>query len=288
MIFFYLKETFRSLGKAKLATIVSVTTVLLAIAFTLGSAAMVVLSNKLNERLLGKIEMQVFVSEGMSSTKTVELKEKLENVNSVKSVEYLSKEDAKRRFIEETGEDFEKILELNPLPASFIIRFDSDSLNSAGLTAASGQIENYEGVDDVIYDTDLSFRILNFINKTKFFVYVLSAILIGLAIYLIYFTNRLIMQNKVEQINTMKLVGAKLGTIVIPMFFSGIIIGVVAAVIAVAAYNVIIMLSEYYIDLSFVKKNYFINFIILFLGVFFGLTGSWLSAQRVSLKIDKI
>jgi len=83
-------------------------------------------------------------------------KEELENFNYIRSVDFISKEEAAETFIKETGEDFREILSYNPLPASFIVTLNFDEVASDSLHLVADQIASLEWVDEVVFKTVLS------------------------------------------------------------------------------------------------------------------------------------
>jgi hypothetical protein len=76
----------------------------------------------------------------------------LRSLPEVENVEYISKEAAAKRFIEDNGSDFEKILTDNPLPASFDITLKREASTEAHAEQLKQQIESkITYLDDIQY-----------------------------------------------------------------------------------------------------------------------------------------
>ena len=87
----------------------------------------------------------------------------------------------------------------------------------------------------------------------------------------------------------MKLVGAKLRTIKIPIYFNGIIMGIIASAICLGIYYFAINLASKFYNLGiFAFDVKYLIALVFILGVFFGFLGSFLATLNVSLKINKI
>ncbi len=90
-----------------------------------------------------------------------------------------------------------------------------------------------------------------------------------------------------EQYNTMKLVGAKLSTIKVPLLIYGLIVGLAASLICtVLFYSLIIALKNYYPTFQFDNYIIFINLSFVILGIILGPIGVGLFAKKLSLKIE--
>lgn len=289
MIIFYLNETFRSIKRSKLASFITIISLSIAILATNMSVVLVLLSNKIDDELKERVELDIFLVKDAQSNDIQTLGSQLRKDKRLHIVEFISKEKAEINFIKETGEDFKSILEANPLPASYRVKFKSQSVDQNIIEQFVNDIEKNNIVDEVIYDYSTIISLINFISSSKYIIFVLSFVFVFLAIYLVYSTNKLQIQNKLEKYNTMKLVGAKLSTLKIPIYFTGFIFGVIASVISI---TLIIFLSEFiqrfYYNFNFINYIYISSLIIFFLGVFYGILGSIITSRGISLKINKI
>ena len=289
MILYYLKETFNSLFRSKMGSLLIITTTAIAIIFVTFSVGLVVFSNSINKKLKDNISISLFVSDTVANKSFIQIENQLKENVYLESFKLISKAEALKRMEQKAGKDFLSVLEYNPLPASYVVKLHSDSVSTASIEPIIASLSNIYGIDDVVYDYNLTLKILNFINSSKKIIYGVSLFLVLLSIYLVYSNNRLLLSSHVTQYTTMKLVGAKLRTIKIPIFLNGIIIGIIAAIICIGLYYVFLdFIDNYYrIPLIDFDKRYLIG-IILLLGMFLGFLGSFLATLNVSLKINKV
>ena len=287
MFLYYIKETFNSLFRSKLGSLLIILTTAIAIIFVTFSVGLVVFSSTINNKLKENIRISLFISDTVSNYSNIE-SELRDNIF-VESYKLISKREALKLMKQKTGKDFSSVLEANPLPASFEVKLYSDSVSAESIDPIVRTLETTTGVDDVVYDYTLTLRILNYINSSKKIIYGVSIFLVFLSIYLVYSNNKLLLSSRVNQYDTMKLVGAKLRTIKIPIFFNGIIMGIIASIICLGiSYFVINLASKFYnLEIFAFDFKYLITLVFI-LGVFFGFLGSFLATLNVSLKITKI
>jgi len=286
VIGFYISESFKSISRTKLATVISIVTLSITIGFISLSTVLLLLSNKIEKNWKSQIKINVFLSDSVSIKYTNVVDEALLGNPLVKEVKYLSKADAQKKFLEITGEDFKSILDINPLPNSFTVSFNN-KIDKNSITNVIDEFNRIKGVDEVIYDYNLTFTILEFLKSMKIIIFVVTLLLISIAIYLLYSTSRIILHQKMEQYNTMKLVGAKLSTIKVPLLIYGLIVGLIASLICtVMFYSLIIALKNYYPTFQFDNYINFINLGFVILGLILGPIGVGLFAKKLSLKIE--
>ena len=286
MVGFYISESFKSISRTKLATVISVITLSIAIGFITLSTVLLLLSNKIEKSWKSEIKMNIFLNDSLSSKQSTVIEEQLLGNQFVKNAKYLSKADAERQFSKITGEDFKSILEINPLPNSFSITFN-DKIDKQSISNLIDEFKVIQGVDEVIYDYNLTFTILEFLKSMKIIIFIVTVLFILIAIYLLYSTSKLILNHKIEQYNTMKLVGARLSTIKIPILIYGLIVGSLASLICVLLfYSFIVVFNNYYPTFQFDKYFNFINLGFVIMGFILGPIGVGLFAKKLSLKID--
>jgi len=148
------------------------------------------------------------------------------------SIEFISKDKAAEQFIQETGEDFRKILDYNPLPASFVVQISESFANSDSLNRIIKDLSTLESVDEVVFKEGFIYRLLNYIDTVKVYIFLITLLVSMIAIYLVYATIRLIINSRMIDFETMKLVGAKLSTIRIPVILNGLIAGLFSGILS--------------------------------------------------------
>ena len=287
MLRFYISESFKSIMRAKLASFISVITLSISISFITVTLALIFLSSKIETSWKNEIKINVFIADSVSSKRISEIKTSIEKIDEVQKIKFFSKKDAYKKFVEITGDDFKKILETNPLPRSFLISFNS-KITRNKIQNIIPELKNIKGVEDVIYDYNLTFTILEYVSSMKIVIFILTITFILISFYLLFSTSRLIIAEKMQQFNTMKLVGAKLSTIKVPLFLTGIILGVISAILCMVTFDTIYYLSKtFYPQIRFDNYIYFLNFVFLFLGLILGPIGIGFYTKQLSLKIDE-
>jgi cell division transport system permease protein len=232
MTFFYIREALKSISRAKASFILTFISLGIAVVLIISSVAAIQLSKIFENKLRDNININVFIKENYSSNHIETFKNDLLNSGFTKSVHYISKEEAADIFIRETGEDFREMLSYNPLPASFVVTLNFEEINSDSLNVVTSRISGFEWVDEVVFKDSFAYKIFDYIEQSKFYMTLITATVFLIALYLVYSTIRLITNSRLREIETMKLVGAKLSTIKIPIILNGIIAGLLSGFLA--------------------------------------------------------
>lgn len=286
MISFYLKEAAKNLMRAKIASFVAFLSTTLAIILCYLSIGLIFGSNYLEEKINRQVELNFFVADSIDSESFNELKKILLSDARFSDIKFVSKQEAAETFIEETGEDFREVLELNPLPASFKIFLKNEFMNKSAIEQITSDYEKNDLITEIVYDRKLLVRIFQFFETSKKIIYSIAVVLIVLSFYLVYLINRLILSTRKKEFDTMRLVGSKISNIKIPIFLVNLVIGFSASVVSLIIVNfVIYVIQKTYFTFSFTILIYFTNFIILSLGLLFGFLNGLFSTRKMNLKI---
>ncbi|MEW6702544.1 MAG: permease-like cell division protein FtsX [Bacteroidota bacterium] len=283
MIIFYLKETFRIFKKSSFATAVTITVTTTAVLLSTISFFLVFSVNKLSDQIKRSIEVNVYLDDSVLPQEVEIIKEKIRNSPAVLSVNFISKDNAAKKFVEETGEDFRTVLDQNPLPNSLIVKFKPQALNEKNIELFTEQFKKIHGVTDVVYDYKTVLRILNLLKSFEYTIYFLSIILILLSVYLVYSNNKIQMFGNRHLYITMKLVGAQTKTMKIPIILNGIFIGLISSLISISLlYTILILLAKIYDNLRFIRPPEVLIFLIPAVGILLGFIGSFISSLKIS------
>lgn len=286
MISFYLKEAFKNLMRAKIAAFVAFISTTLAIILCYLSIGLIFGSNYLEEKINKQVELNFFVEDSVESASFNELKKILLSDVRFSDIKFISKEEATVSFVEETGEDFRDVLELNPLPPSFKIFLKNEYMNQAAIDQITSDYEKNDFIAEIVYERNLLVKIFQFFETSKKIIYSIAVVLIILSFYLVYLINRLILSTRKKEFDTMRLVGSKISNIKIPVFLVNLLIGFSAAVVSLLFVNIVIyVIQKTYFTFSFTILIYFTNFIILSLGLLFGFLNGLFSTRKMNLKI---
>lgn len=288
MIIFYFQEAFRIFRKSSLATVITITITTIAVILSTISIFLVFSANKFSDQIKQSIEVNVYLNENLSQNEIDDLKVEIQKITSVQSVAFVNKDQAVINFVKETGQDFRSVLDENPLPNSFVVKFKPQPLDETNIEQLTNQIREMKGVTDVIYDYKTVLRILNLLKSFEYVIYFLSITLILLATYLVYSNNKIQMFGNRNHYLTMKLVGAQISTMKIPLILNGIIIGIISSLICLILFNVIsVLLTKVLINLNFTNPIKLMDLIILLIGLALGFIGSFISSLKISQLLEE-
>lgn len=245
---FFIKESLRLFSRAKLSSFLTFISTTIAVVLIIISFFLFQSAEKVEEYLKENITISVFIKETDTHGKVDSIKEDLLQKEFIGQVQYISKEDAIQIFIKETGEDFRKILDYNPLPASFNLKLKSEYADPDSINKIISTLDSFSWADEVVYKDDVIQKILTYVNEFKSYVLILTAVILLVSVYLVYSTVRLIINSRAEEFETMKLVGAKLSTIKMPIIINGLLIGFLSAVVAGILFYLIISFAGGYIS----------------------------------------
>lgn len=186
--------------------------------------------------IMGNIEdtnqLVVYVKKGTSDAGVAHIREVLTNNSGLTDIEYVSKEDAQKEFIESfLGDDLADLmshLEENPMPESFKVRV-TDVEKIRPIVAA---INSLEGVEKVKAPYDFADALVDIRNTFSVIVIAVLLTLVLVSIVIISNTIRSSVFARRNEITIMKYVGATDGFIKLPFFVEGMFVGILAGAAA--------------------------------------------------------
>lgn len=287
MIFFWIKEALKLIARSKFSFLLALTSITLSVILITISVFIIRASNHFENQLKSNIVINVFIKGNITDDRIEQIKTELSQLKYLSSSEFITKEKAADIFIKETGEDFRKILDYNPLPASFNLKLKNEFANRDSITKIIKNLSDYKWSDDIIFRQDFYQKILSYIDQAKIYVFALTGLIFLVSLYLVYSTVRLILNSKYSELETMKFVGAKLSTIKMPIILNSAITGLVSSSIALGIiWALYFYVKEFLVSVDTVIPNK-IEFIILLLaiGPIIGILVTILSLRKISLKI---
>lgn len=152
-----------------------------------------------------------------------------------KNVEYVNKDKAKDIWNKDNNEDWNKILDVNPLPESIDFYARASYVNKDSLNKISTSIMNLYGeqITDLQYPSSLVNSLNERASKLGVIFLVIAIVLCIIVIISIDTTIRLAMFSNRFLIKTMQMVGATRNFIARPMDFRAIVNGIISAAIAI-------------------------------------------------------
>ena len=287
MIIFYFKEAFKSIFHAKASFILTFITLSIAVILIAASVGAIQLSELFENKLKKNVKLTLFLQDSVKQNSVTSCKEELQSLKFTNGVTFISKEKAAENFIKETGEDFREILDYNPLPASFIIQLKTDFVARDSVENIMADLQKYTWVDEVVSGNSFIYRVLKYVDESKQYLFIITVIILLISIYLIYSTTRLIIENRMNELETMKLVGAKLSTIKIPIVINNIVAGIIAGIISVLIFELVNSeISSYQFLVKFVQDNkVFYYALLLILSPILSLSVTLFALRKLTLKI---
>lgn len=288
MMSFIIKESFKLIIRSKLNFFLNLISLTLCVLLIVISFYLIRASKFLQEYVQQNISLSVFLKDNISQEELNSFADKLNQQPYTFKTEFISKEKAAEIFLRETGEDFKKILDYNPLPASFTLYLKpgysvKDSLNNI---IASLQKEDF--VTEVVSKMEFLQKVISFSEKVKLYIFIFTGLMLIVSIYLVFSTVKLILNSKYEELETMKLVGAKLSTIKLPILLNIIFVGLLAGAISLLIINTAIKFFNTEISLIINVTGYDLRFMILFLfllGPVIGSIVSLIALRKISLRV---
>ncbi|MFD0990249.1 cell division protein FtsX [Mariniflexile jejuense] len=284
------KDQKRRLISSYFSVVLSIALVL----FLLGLLGMLVLNaKKVSDHFKEQVVVTIYLKETAKEVEIKQLEKSLAMADYVKTIEYVSKEQAAEFLKEENGEDFMDFVGYNPLQNSIDVHLKADFVTSDHLELISEEATSKTFVDEVTYDNDLVNLMNENVQKISFWVLVISGIFTLIAVLLINSSIRLAVYSKRFTIKTMQMVGATKQFIRRPFVWKSIRLGIIGAVIALIGMAIVL----YYINKTFPELgllNTPILIVLLFAVVFaLGIVITWISThfatQRfLNLKTDAL
>ena len=206
------------------------------------------------QSLQEKIDISVYFKTSTDDSQILAMKESLESLEEVKSVEFISRDDALARFREKHKDDPNIIQSLdelgtNPLAASLNIKA-KDPKSYAGIDSYLKTEAPQDVIDKVNYSENqlVIDRLAKIINTMRTGGLILALVLAAVAFLVAFNTIRLAIYSNRESVEIMRLVGASDSLIRGPYIVEGIIHGLIAAVITLILFIPLIYLVHPYLQ----------------------------------------
>ena len=151
-----------------------------------------------------------------------------------RNIDYISRDQALKEQTEAMGSDPSEFLGTNPFSATLELQMKSDYANRDSLKWIAAELKKNPKVADVAYQVDLMDSVNRNLTKVNIVLLVIAMLLTFVSFSLISNTVRLSVYSRRFLIHTMKLVGASWGFIRRPFMKQGMLVGVLAAILAIA------------------------------------------------------
>lgn len=290
---YWLTEGGKGLVRNRLMSIASIATIG-ACLFILGIAYCVVANI---DHILLEIDETVgitaFIEENTEETEIEQVLKKLENRSEVKSVKYVTPEEAWKSFKESLGEDEDLLDGLgddNPLQNSASFEITLNDINKQDQIV--GYLDTFTEIRKINHSKQSVDILISFGKVIRYISIAIISILIFIAILLMNNTIKLTVFMRKNEINIMKYIGATDAFVRGPFMVEGILIGIIGAfipyfLIKISYKNIVNFTYEKipditnlieFIDINSLKSTLFALFIIIGVGI--GIIGSKTSIRK--------
>jgi cell division transport system permease protein len=230
----------------------------------------------------------VYIKEGAERGGVEPLKAKVAKIPGVKSVRYVSRDEALKLLREELKGQ-EGILEgigSNPLPPSFEIKLKGTHRNPRGVKATVESLKKITWVEEVQYGAEWVEKFSGFLRFVELAALVVGVFLAAATLFIISNTIRLTVYARKEEIEVMRALGATDMFVKIPFFIEGMVQGLVGGILALgmlvlARYVLAMNIPPYlgFVVASPVSVPLLLSILVM-AGIAIGVAGSLVSLGR--------
>jgi len=254
---------------------------------------LVINANKLGDYFKESVEVRAYILGDLHPKDSAALMTYISSKPYVKKIDYVTKEEGKRIYMDDGNEDWGKVLDANPLPNAIYFKVKNQYLNTDSLKNIKADLTQQTYITDVEYPEALVGKMSENIRNVSIGMLAIALILAIVVIILIDNTIKLAMFSNRFLIKTMQMVGATRGFIAKPMNIRAIINGAIGGLVASAGVYLLIVLFESQIaDLKSIRDNgmlllLFLTLIIL--GICISLFSTYRSVVKyLKMKLDEL
>lgn len=247
------------------------------------------------DQVKNKVDVNVYFVTTAQESDILSVKKSLEALPEVASVEYVNREQALANFKEKHKDDnltLQALDELgdNPLGANLNIRAKDpsqyagiadflDNMSSEVLSKGNTKI-----IDKVNYAQNkiVIDRLTTIVNSTNMMGIWFAVIFIFISIVVTFNTIRLTIFMAKDEISVMRLVGASNAYVKGPFIVSGLLCGIISAILIVIVFAIFTFFVNYYYGTYFMGFNIFKYYIINFIKFFAIIFGSGIALGSVA------
>ncbi len=257
--------------------------------FLLGILGWIIINaNKLGQYFKENIAMNVYIRENVSVKDSAALVQYIVGQPYVKDFQYVTKDLAKQKYLQDGNKDWGALLDRNPLPASIDFRITKEYASIDSLSKIKNALVQNIAVSDVQYPQSLVTNLNNIINKISIILLSVIVIISILVIFLIDNTIRLAMFSNRFLIKTMQMVGATRGFISRPLELRAFINGLISGLLAVGGLIAIIFFAENQLPYLKALRDYPMLLMLFIVIILLGIFISFFSTHRSVLKYLKM
>jgi len=295
----HLRASFATLGRLYAQPVATLMTVaVIAIALALPTGLYIALTNigQISSGWDGSTQISLFLHTEVSKKNAQKLMQRLEKHKSISKVEFIDKETGLEQFKEISGfGDALKYLDDNPLPNVLVIHPKIQANAPDKTTALLQELGKNPLVELAQLDVQWVKRLYTFLEIANRSILVISSMLAIAVLLVIGNTIRLDIQNRREEIEVSKLIGASDAFIRRPFLYTGLWYGIIGGVLAwiITLISLLLMADPihklallYHSDFRLSGLGLTNTLMLIAISCLLGLSGSWLAVSRHLKEIE--
>ncbi|VAW50235.1 Cell-division-associated, ABC-transporter-like signaling protein FtsX [hydrothermal vent metagenome] len=295
----HLRVSLASLGRLYRQPIATLmTAAVIAIALALPAGLYIGLANigQLSSGWDGSTQISLFLHTSVKKSEAKKLKQRLEKHKDIKKVELIDKEKGLQQFKEISGfGDALKYLDTNPLPIVLVVHPRMLAEQPDRTTKLVKDLAKNKRVELAQLDVQWVKRLYTFLEIANRIIWVISSMLAIAVLLIIGNTIRLDIQNRREEIEVSKLIGASDAFIRRPFLYTGFWYGFIGGALAWFITLLSLMMMEspihklallYHSDFRLSGLGFGNTLLLIFISCALGLVGSWIAVSRHLKEIE--
>ncbi|KAA0966759.1 ABC transporter permease [Sporosarcina sp. ANT_H38] len=282
----HIRESFKSIRRNSWMTFASVSAVTVTLLLVGVFIVIMMNLNELARNIENDVEIKVVADPAADEKAIKELEEEVRSTIGISEVVYSSRDEELDKMIQSFGDELSLYKQSNPLGDAFYVKA-KDPQQTATIAK---KIETYNYTYDVVYGEEKVEKLFKVLNASRNVGLVLILALLFTAMFLISNTIRITIVARKREIEIMKLVGATNNFVRIPFLLEGMWLGILGAIapmliISISYYKLFELLEsklqgELFQLLNTTPFIFQLNGLILFMGIFIGIWGSFMSVRK--------
>ena len=282
---YFIREAAQSLSRNRVLSFATITTVAVSILILGIALLMTINAGNIMNRLESDVQVIAFLDKNLNSSEISAVKRNIEKIDGVKSVKFVSRDEALKKLQESYGKDYDlkATIGKNPLPNTFDVK--AKDPHQVAIIAA--KINKINGVYKVNYGQGVVERLFQVTRWVRIVSIAFIILLAAGAVFLIATTIRLAILARRKEIYLMKLIGATDWFVRWPFFIEGMFMGISGSLIAVLllalGYNSLVSRIGTIFFMPLVSDPHLLSQLYLSLigiGALLGMLGTYISINR--------